>query len=313
MALNTHIAGYDIIKQLGKGAGSDLYAVRDKKGQRYCLKHVVKKNPKDQRFLDQALMEHQIACQFEHPSLRQSFKVIKQREIFRVTEVIVIMELVEGATLETLRVPDMRALLKICHAAAEGLQTMHKGSFVHADIKPNNIMVTPEGQVKIIDFGQSCAIGTVKQRIQGTPDYIAPEQVKREAITEQTDVFNLGATMYWLLTEQKVPTIMPERKATSDAIRKKEKELVKSAPPIELNADVPPALSSLVMDCVEKNPRDRPPRMGAVIERLEMAYAQLRRDHAKPSEAATTDTTSAANRALHDTAELGVKELGAKE
>ena len=302
MPSSTNIAGYDIIRKLGNGAGSELFAVRDKKGRRFCLKHVVKKTPKDQRFLDQALMEHQIACKFDHDSLRRSYRVIKQREIFRVTEVVVIMELVEGATLETMKLPDMRSLIKICHVAAEGLQTMHKQSFVHADIKPNNIMVTPEGQVKIIDFGQSCPIGTIKQRIQGTPDYIAPEQVKREAITEQTDVFNLGATMYWLLTEQKVPTIMPTKKATSDAIRKKEKELVKSAAPIDLNPDVPPALSSLVMDCVEKSPRDRPPRMDAVIERLEMAYAQLKRDGRA---AASPPPGGGTPSPLHDTADLG--------
>ena len=65
----------------------------------------------------------------------------------------------------------------------------------------------PTGEVKVIDFGQSCRIGTVKERIQGTPDYIAPEQVARRPITSQTDVFNLGATLYWALTGQDIPTL----------------------------------------------------------------------------------------------------------
>ena len=67
---------------------------------------------------------------------------------------------------------------------------------------------------KIIDLGQSCPIGTTKSRIQGTPDYIAPEQVKRRTLGPRTDVFNLGATMYWALTGKNVPTLIPKKIAT---------------------------------------------------------------------------------------------------
>ena len=82
---------------------------------------------------------------------------------------------------------------------------MHQMGYVHCDIKPNNILRNDKGEVKVIDFGQSCKIGTVKERIQGTPDYIAPEQVARRPITVQTDVFNLGATLYWALTGKAHP------------------------------------------------------------------------------------------------------------
>ena len=71
-------------------------------------------------------------------------------------------------------------------------------------------MVSPDGVVKIIDLGQSCAIGTVKPRIQGTPDYIAPEQVHRRAITPKTDIYNPGATMYAVLTGERVPTALAD-------------------------------------------------------------------------------------------------------
>jgi serine/threonine-protein kinase len=79
-------------------------------------------------------------------------------------------------------------------AAAQGLRAMHQMGYAHCDIKPNNILRSESGQVKVIDYGQSCRIGTIKERIQGTPDYIAPEQVARRPISVQTDVFNLGAT-----------------------------------------------------------------------------------------------------------------------
>ena len=310
------IAGYDIIRKLGTGAGSELYAARDKRGGLFCLKHVVKKNPKDQRFLDQAIMEHQIAKKFDHTSLRKSYRVIKQREILRVSEIAVIMELVEGATLEHHKLPSIAKLIELFGIIASGLQTMHREGYVHADIKPNNIMITREGHVKLIDFGQSCPIGTIKERIQGTPDYIAPEQVKRQAITEQTDVFNLGATLYWLLTSERVPTIMP-KKGTAEAIRRKERELVKPQTPQELNSAVPPALSALIMECVETDPRQRPKRMTEVCERLELASKQANRDgrpgtgtgvSPAPGKPTNPGSTVDVPNPLHDTAELTAPE-----
>jgi len=149
---------------------------------------------------------------------------------------------------------------------------MHERGFVHADMKPNNVVVSPDGTVKIIDLGQSCATGTVKPRIQGTPDYIAPEQVQRRSITPQTDVFNLGATMYWLLTQKHVPTMIPKGQAgislrTEDSCK----------PPMELNPDVPPALSSLVMDCIHTEAPQRPETMSLVGDRLDIAAKQFNR------------------------------------
>lgn len=284
------IAGYDVVETLGTGAGSTLYAVRNKKGGKFCLKRVVKKTEQDQRFIDQALAEHRIAHKFNHPRLRRSLKVHKIRELIRVSEVAVIMEMVDGWTLEEKRPDDVLVLCKVFREIAEALAAMHKLGFAHADIKPNNIMLTlpEEGEeeghetghvVKIIDFGQSCPIGTVKERIQGTPDYIAPEQVKRRAITEQTDVFCLGATMYWLLTGTNVPTMMPKR--NRDAVAIKTESSSSFAAPAKLNPAVSPALSSLVMDCVERRPENRPAGMQAVINRLDLAVAQIERARAK--------------------------------
>ena len=73
---------------------------------------------------------------------------------------------------------------------------MHAMGYAHCDIKPNNILRNDQGDVKVIDFGQACKIGTIKQRIEGTPDYIAPEQVARRPISAQTDIYNLGALLF---------------------------------------------------------------------------------------------------------------------
>ncbi|MEM1211253.1 MAG: serine/threonine-protein kinase [Planctomycetota bacterium] len=274
MSIAYQIAGYDVLQTLGKGAGSTLFEVCNETGEKFCLKRVTKTGPSDQRFLDQAIHEHEVASAIDHPRIRRSFKLIRQRALIRTSEVLVLMELVEGKTLEAFQVEDIDRFCEIMIQAAEALGAMHKAGYVHADIKPNNMMLDRDGGIKLIDFGQSCAIGTVKERIQGTPDYIAPEQVKRRAITPQTDVFNLGATMYWLLTGHYVPTMIPKGEAGMQ-VRASRPE--SPAPPVEHNDLVPPALSTLVMDCIATDPPSRPGSMQQVAERLEIAQAQATR------------------------------------
>ncbi|MEM8737509.1 MAG: serine/threonine-protein kinase [Planctomycetota bacterium] len=284
MAEFHQIAGYDVVASLGEGAHSTIYAVRDKHGQLMVLKRVVKEGPSQQRFIDQALAEHEVASKVDHPRVRKSIKVIKQRNVIRVSEVLVLMELVDGKTLEQYRPTDLLQICTVFYQAAEGLRAMHRAGYVHADIKPNNIMLTEESGVKLIDFGQSCKSGTIKPRIQGTPDYIAPEQVKREAITERTDVFNLGATFYWLLTGQHVPTLMPKK---HQGVKVDSETPKRALPPIEINPEIAPALSSLVIDMIHRRPDERPDNMDQVIDRLEIAAAQIRRQRSEPAETAS--------------------------
>jgi len=277
MAEFHQIAGYDVVATLGEGAASKLYRVRDKHGKEFCLKRVVKNGASEQRFIDQAVTEYEVSKSLDSPLVRKVYKLIRQRALLRTSEVLVLMELVEGKTLEAVKFKGMVSYCKLFHAAAKALKCMHDAGFVHADIKPNNIMVTNQGAVKLIDFGQSCKNGTVKERIQGTPDYIAPEQVKRLPITPKTDMFNLGATMYWLLTGKRVPTMMP-RKGRSDTIQLRTDEPEKALqPPIELVPECPPALSNLILECVAKNPNDRPDHMQMVMDRVEIAAGQAKR------------------------------------
>ncbi|QQE12776.1 serine/threonine protein kinase [Planctomycetota bacterium] len=276
MAEFHEILGFEVIATLGHGARSTIYAVRDKKSRQiFALKRVVRSSSSDQRFIDQAVSEHEVASRFNNPILRKSLKLYRQRSFLRTSEVYVLMEMVDGQTLEQYEPSGLLELLHICKHVATGLGVMHTENIVHADMKPNNVMVTTSGQVKVIDFGQSCQNGAVKERIQGTPDYIAPEQVMRRNITPQTDVFNLGATMYWLITKRHVPTMIPKGKAGVD-LRTDDR----CVPPMELNEDVPPALSSLVMDCVERHPKNRPTTMQQIIDRMDIAAAQIaRRDN----------------------------------
>ncbi len=276
MNVGSEILGYEVLATLGYGARSTIFAVKDGQNQVYAMKRVVKSAPSDQRFIDQAIHEHEIAARLDHITLRKSYKLFKQRALLRTNEVYVLMELIDGLTLEQYRPDGMAHLCELMILVAQGLHSMHQKGVVHADIKPNNILVTSSDTIKIIDFGQSCPIGTIKQRIQGTPDYIAPEQVLRRQITPQTDVFNFGATLYWLLTGQHHPTLIPKGDPTM-TIRLD----TGAKPPREINPSVTPALSQLVMYCLEFEPTKRPDTMEVVIDRLQVAIAQIKRTEAQ--------------------------------
>jgi serine/threonine-protein kinase len=259
---------YDVLERLGEGARSIIYLVRDPDTkQLYALKHVKREDQKDIRFIEQMEAEYEISRQFSHPNLRKSFDLqIKKSMFLKVTEAFLVMELVEGRSLETRLPSDMLEIVDAAVQSAQALKYMHELGYAHCDIKPNNIMRNDRGLVKVIDYGQSCKLGTVKPRIQGTPDYIAPEQVDRRPITAQTDVFNLGATLYWALTRRVIPTQYTVNKKGDNSF------LLHSTieSPMAINPRVPAPISNLVMECISTNPTKRPADMDQVIPRLEL-------------------------------------------
>ncbi|MEA2708235.1 MAG: eukaryotic-like serine/threonine-protein kinase [Phycisphaerales bacterium] len=259
---------YDVLERLGEGAGSTIYRVRDPStGRELALKHVVRTDQKDIRFVEQMETEFEISRQFTHPNLRRSYELkIQKTMLVKTAEAFLLMELVDGKPLDVNPPRDMMDTLDTFIGAAQGLRAMHQMGFAHCDIKPNNILRNDKGEVKVIDFGQSCRLGTVKERIQGTPDYIAPEQVTRRPISVQTDVFNLGATLYWALTSKPIPTLYTVNKKGENSFLLDSK----IETPMELNPRVPPAVSNLVMECISTKPSKRPADMDQFINRLEL-------------------------------------------
>lgn len=261
------ILQYEVLEQLGEGARSIIYAVSDPRTRQvYALKHVVRRVSKDIRYIEQMQTEFEVSKQFTHPVLRRSFDLkISKSLLLKVSEAYLLMELVDGKTLDVRPPVGLHAVVDTFLQAAQGLGAMHAMGFAHCDIKPNNIIRNDAGKVKIIDFGQSCRIGTVKERIQGTPDYIAPEQVRRRPISQQTDVFNLGATLYWALTGKHIPTLYTVKQGDNSFLLD---DCIQA--PADLNASVPPALSLLVMECISTRPQKRPANMDQVVARLEL-------------------------------------------
>ncbi len=272
------ICGYEVLEFIGEGAGSSIFAVTQPgSGQVYALKHVVRKQEKDVRFIEQLENEFAVSQKFSHPGLRRSIDVKVTRSFLRKpTDAVLIMELFDGTPLEAQKPRGILETVQVFIQVAAALDALHAVGYVHCDLKPNNILVNNRGDVKVIDFGQTCPVGTVKSRIQGTPDYISPEQVKCGPVSVRTDVFNFGATLYWALTGRCMPTLFNIKKSENSFLFD---DLI--ATPAAANPQVPESLSNLVMECVKTNPAKRPADLKEVGRRLEIIAHAVRRQAAQ--------------------------------
>jgi serine/threonine protein kinase len=276
------VGGFTIIKRIGTGARSTIYLATDEQTKsNVALKRVIFEKPEDSRIFEQVETEYKVARRIDHPYVRKCYKLKKRRSLFKVTEMLLSMEMFEAKTLEESPNLSLLDVLLVFRMVASGLNAMHQQGFVHCDIKPNNILLSQSGSIKIIDLGQSCKIGTTKQRIQGTPDYIAPEQVKRKPLVPKTDIFNLGATMYWALTGENIPTLIPKKDSMGLTIPQQRRA------PHEIKKQLPQGISKLVMDCVEEDALLRPRNMLTVVSRLDMMVHSLLGDKIKKNKNAS--------------------------
>lgn len=259
------VGGFTILERIGTGARSTIYLASNEEDDiKVALKRVIFERPEDSRVFEQVENEYKVARRIDHPYVRKCYELRKIRSMFRVKEMLLSMEYFDGKNLENSPTLSLGDVLLVFRMVATGLNAMHQQGYVHCDIKPNNILINKSGSIKIIDLGQSCKIGTIKLRIQGTPDYIAPEQVKRKPLGPKTDIFNLGATMYWALTGKHAPTLIPKKNKLGLPITEARRA------PHELKKQIPTGISKLVMDCIENNPAQRPRNMMMVISRLDL-------------------------------------------
>jgi len=266
------IDGFSIIKRIGTGARTTIYLARDESTkQAVALKRAVFEYPEDVRIFEQIETEYKVAQRIDHPYIRKCYKLIKKRKFLKVKELLLSMEMFEGQSLEDGPSLSLGDVILVFRMVATALNAMHQHGFVHCDIKPNNILIGKDSTIKIIDLGQSCKIGDIKTRIQGTPDYIAPEQVRRERLSHRTDIFNLGATMYWVLTGRNVPTLIPKKNQYGIP----EIHQGKCSPPHKIRPRIPRRLSDIVMDCIKEKPADRPASMSEIIAMLDAMIRKI--------------------------------------
>jgi serine/threonine protein kinase len=154
-------------------------------------------------------------------------------------------------------IPTIRSLISV----PAGLVHMHKQGVIHADMKPNNIMLGRGTNAKILDYGLAWVKGEPKDRVQGTLEYMAPETAQHKLINERTDIFNFGATMYRLVTQQLPPRVVSDLPGV-DKTEKTYRSLVK--PVKELYPGCPEEFANLIHKCMSYNAMKRPERMSEV-------------------------------------------------
>lgn len=264
--------GYRVRRVVGDGAHSRVYEVEDTKSHTaYALKHVISEGEKEERYLDQLRAEWRVGKALNHPAIRKLIALEGEgllNKLFRTksSELGLVMELIDAPPLSEHvnrgTRPSMASCLKIFLDVANGLQHMHEKGFVHADMKPLNILYDEDRRfTKIIDLGQAVDIGTQKIRLQGSAGYISPEQAREvkdrlyAPVTERTDVFNFGATMYAILARG---LLAPQSQHTADKRIRVEPDQLGPSQLMSLgDPEIKRDLSDLIAKCLMAEPVGR--------------------------------------------------------
>ena len=246
---------YEIIQLLGEGGMSYVYKANDKQLKRTVAIKTLKPNyVQQEKFVERFKREAQTAANLNHPNIVQIFDWGIGDEPFFV------MEYIEGNTLTSIiakrRTISLNDVLFIGAQVSSGLQAAHSKGLVHRDIKPGNIMITPEGKVKVTDFGivslQNEESDITKTgSILGTASYISPEQAQGKPVSKESDLYSLGTVLYELITGR--PPFegdTPIATATKHITDKPEKLSV-------IRPDIPKGVENAVLKLLHKYPKDR--------------------------------------------------------
>jgi len=264
------------VRELGSGAGTRVVLMTDvRDGKQYCKKSVSITAPNWDSQVRQLKNEFDVGVQNNHPVLRKTLEYGIVKRKLRAIEAYNILEFINGIPLDKFaETADLPVVLKIFWHAADGLLDLHRRGYVHADLKPQNILCARNGRPTIIDFGQACKMLTKKPRIQGTENFIAPEQVERLPLDQRTDVFGLGATMHKVLLGRPVVTEL-----NKEVIRKGGRVVYEVTRFKNNNNEqgeaLDPALLKLIEDCCQEQRTDRPETMQLVKDRLELAFDRM--------------------------------------
>lgn len=263
------------VRELGK-ANARVTLVRHlETNQLYCRKSVQADIENWESQLRQMRNEFEVGRLNEHRALRKSIEFGINRRMLRATDAYLLLDYVEGVPFgQWAESATVVNILKVCWHVADGLADFHARGYVHADIKPQNILCAANGRPTLIDFGQSCPVMHVKERIQGTADFIAPEQVNREPLDSRTDIFALGASLHLILLGRPAQTELNDSSVRRDGRITLERRTTRR---IDGEAAVDPAVVRLIEDCLAPERRDRPTNMQQVKDRLELCFGRLSR------------------------------------
>ncbi len=268
---------YEILEKVGTGGMSDVYKAKDHKLNRLVAVKVLKQEfSENANFVSKFRVEAQAAAGLAHPNIVNVYDVGEENGIY-----FIVMELVEGITLK--KYIEKKARLSVKEAVSiaiqvcMGIETAHNNHIIHRDIKPQNIIISKEGKVKVTDFGiaKAATSNTITSNVMGSVHYTSPEQARGGYSDEKSDIYSLGITMFEMLTGR-----VPFNGDTTVAIAIK--HIQEEMPsPRDYISEIPVSVEQIVFKCCQKSPDRRYQSMGELIADLKRSLMTPDEDFVK--------------------------------
>ena len=278
---------YEIIDKVGSGGMADVYKAKCHRLNRYVAIKILKSEfSSDQNFVQKFRAEAQSVAGLSHPNIVSVYDVGDDDGLHYI-----VMELVEGITLkrfiERKKQLDIKEAVGIAIQIAQGMEAAHSHHIIHRDIKPQNIIISREGKVKVADFGiaKAATSNTISQNAIGSVHYLSPEQARGGYSDERSDIYSLGVTLYEMLTGQ-VPF------AGDNSVSVALLHIQSEATPVQvLNPEVPTSVDRIVQKCMQKKPERRYQSASELIRDLKRSIINPDGDYVNiPSNAVVTDS-----------------------
>ena len=255
---------YEILGKIGTGGMADVYKAKDHKLNRFVAVKVLKPEfREDTTFIRKFRSEAQAAAGLTHPNLVNVFDVGDDGGVYYI-----VMELIEGITLKEYIAKKGKLSIKeatsIAIQVSMGLEAAHNHGIVHRDVKPQNIIISTDGKVKVTDFGiaRAASSNTISSNVMGSVHYSSPEQVRGGYSDEKSDIYSLGITLYEMVTGR-VP--FDGDTTVAIAIKHLQEEMV---PPSVYTENLPYSLEQIILKCTQKSVGRRYEKMEDVIADL---------------------------------------------
>ena len=274
LTVGTYLADrYEIVSKIGAGGMSDVYKAKDHVLGRFVAIKVLRTEfSEDRTFVAKFRTEAQSAAGLEHPNIVNIYDVGSEDGLY-----FIVMEYVEGITLKTYIEKKGQLTFKesvsIAIQVARGIEAAHNKQITHRDIKPQNIIISTEGKVKVTDFGiaRAASSNTISSDVMGSVHYSSPEQARNGFVDGRSDIYSLGIVMYEMVTGR-VP--FDGDTTVAVAIQHLQEEIT---PPSTYAPNLPISLEKIILKCTQKNPDRR-------YQTIEDLLADLRKSLVKPNE-----------------------------
>ena len=277
---------YEIIDKVGSGGMSDVYKAMDHKLNRYVAIKVLKSEfSEDTGFVSKFRVEAQSAAGLTHPNIVNVYDVGEDNGIYYI-----VMELIEGITLKKYiekkgKLP-IKEAVSIAIQVAQGIEAAHNNHIIHRDIKPQNIMISREGKVKVTDFGiaRAASSHTINGNAMGSVHYISPEQAKGGYIDEKSDIYSLGISLFEMITGE-VP--FEGDSTVSVALQHINEEMPNPRDYVE---ELPVSVEKILAKCTQKKPERRYLKVSTLIADLKKSLITPDEDFVQMAPASETGT-----------------------